>query len=110
MRFLVSMNMYSAAGMATHQLTLEHPANSVEELCSAMNRQEFLVFQLFYRRKNMTGEVWWQDRGKIIINTSCIGKVQEFIDLDSEEAVDDPNKGATLTRTGNVGYRNPRYK
>lgn len=92
MRFLVHMKMPSANGMLTHHLTLEHPSNSVEELCSALNRQEFLVFQMFYKRTNMSGEVWWQDRGKVIINSSCIGKVQEFIEIDRDEGYDDANK------------------
>jgi len=104
MRFLVSMKMPNANGMLTHQLTLEHPSNSIGELCSLMNRQEFVVFQLFYKRTNMGGEIWWQDRGEIIINTSCIGKVQEFIEIDREDNYGDAGKEASLTRTRNQRY------
>jgi hypothetical protein len=102
MRFLVSMKMPNANGMLTHQLTLEHPSNSVEELCSAMNRDEFLIFHLFYKRTQMSGEVWWQDRGPIIINTSCVGKVQEFLDLDN--SFEDQSKEAAIIRTRNQRY------
>jgi hypothetical protein len=102
------MKMPNANGMLTHQLTLDHSSNSLEELCAAMNRQEFLVFHLFYRRRQPTGEVWWQDRGNVIINTSCIGKAQEFIDMDLEENIEDPNRGASLIRTNPTGYRNQR--
>jgi hypothetical protein len=96
--------------MLTHQLTLDHTSNSLEELCAAMNRQEFLVFDLFYRRRQPTGETWWQERGKVIINSSCIGKAQEFIDMDQEENHDDANRGASLVRTNTTGYKNTRYK
>jgi hypothetical protein len=69
-----------------------------------MNRQEFLVFGLFYKRTNMSGEVWWQDRGEIIINTSCIGKAVEFIDLDRDHTVEDPGVEANVARTRNQRY------
>jgi hypothetical protein len=98
------MKMPNANGMLTHQLTLEHSANSIEELCSVMNRQEFVVFHLFYKRTNMNGEIWWQDRGEIIINTSCIGKAQEFIEIDREDGAGDPNKEASIVRTRNQRY------
>ena len=100
----MSMKMPNANGMLTHQLTLEYPCNSLQELCGAMNRQEFLVFGLFYKRTNMGGEVWWQDRGEIIINTSCIGKAVEFIDLDRDHTVDDPSVEANVVRTRNQRY------
>lgn len=85
MRFLVTMNMPSANGMDTHQMTLEHPVKSQEELCTLLNRVEFVIFRMFYKRKNVNGEVWWQDRGEIIVNTTMIGKAQEFIDFDTDE-------------------------
>ena len=85
MRFLVTMNMPSINGTETHTLTLEYPVNSQAELCALLNRQEFVIFRMFYRRQNMDGGIWWQDRGEIIINTSFIGKAQEFIDMDSEK-------------------------
>lgn len=100
----MSMKMPNANGMLTHQLTLEYSCDSLQELCAAMNRQEFLVFGLFYKRTNMSGEVWWQDRGEIIINTSCIGKAVEFIDLDRDHTVEDPGVEANVARTRNQRY------
>ena len=88
MRFLVTMNMPSINGMDTHQLTLEHPVSSQEEMCALLNKQEFLIFRMFYRRQNQDGEIWFQDRGEIIVNTSWIGKAQEFIDFDSDKEAD----------------------
>lgn len=88
MRFVVTMNMPSINGTDTHQLTLEHPVKSQEELCALLNRQEFIIFRMFYRRQNSDGELWWQDRGEIIINTSWIGKAQEYMDMDAEKEAD----------------------
>jgi hypothetical protein len=98
------MKMPNANGMLTHQLTLEYPCTSLQELCTALNRQEFLVFGLFYKRTNMNGEIWWQDRGEIIINSSCIGKIVEFIDLDRDHAADEPGVEASFIRTKNQRY------
>jgi hypothetical protein len=98
------MKMPNANGMLTHQLTLEYPCNSLEDLCAAMNRHEFLIFELFYRRTNMNGEIWWQDRGEIIINTSCIGKAVEFIDMDKDNTIEDPGADANVVRTRNQRY------
>jgi len=88
MRFLVTMNMPSINGMDTHQLTLEHPVSSQEEMCALLNKQEFLIFRMFYRRQNQDGEIWFQDRGEIIVNTHWIGKAQEFIDFDTDKDAD----------------------
>lgn len=88
MRFLVTMNMPSINGTDTHTLTLEYPVNSQAEMCALLNRQEFVIFRMYYRRQNQDGEIWWQDRGEIIINTSWIGKAQEFMDMDSEKEAD----------------------
>ena len=104
MRFLVSMKMPNANGMLTHQLTLEYPCNSLSDLCKDLNRQEFLIFGLFYKRTNMNGEIWWQDRGEIIINSSCIGKAVEFIDLDKDNTVDEPGAESSFVRTRNQRY------
>jgi hypothetical protein len=50
----------------------------------------------------MNGEIWWQDRGEIIINTSCIGKVVEFLDL--ENTVEEPSTETNFARTRNQRY------
>ena len=85
MRFLVIMNMPSMNGAMTHQLTLEYPVNSEEEMCDALNRNEFLTFHMFYKRQGNAGEIWWQDRGKIVINSHWIAKAQEYRDFETEE-------------------------
>jgi len=72
-------------GSITHQLTLEYPVDSEEELCEALNRNEFLTFQMFYKRQSNTGEVWWQDRGSIVVNSHWIAKAQEYRDFAADE-------------------------
>jgi hypothetical protein len=52
----------------------------------------------------MNGEIWWQDRGEIIINTSCIGKAVEFIDMDKDNTIEDPGADANVVRTRNQRY------
>jgi len=87
MRFLMTINTPSANSpeYSTHQMIVDHPAGTQEEMCDILNNEEFVVFQVFYRRKNLDGSIWWQDRGKAIINTSWITKAQEFIDLEATE-------------------------
>lgn len=87
MRFLITINSANAkdAEFTTHQMIADHPANDVEEICNLLNECEFIVFHVFYRRKNLDGTFWWQDRGRMILNTSWITKIQEYIDLDAED-------------------------
>jgi len=33
----------------------------------------------------MTGETLWSDRGDVILNTSHIGKAQEFLDIEKDD-------------------------
>jgi hypothetical protein len=92
------MNMPNASGLPTHQMTLDHPVTSEEELCQLMNDDEFILFNLIYKRQNMNGETWWQDRGKIIVNTSCIGKVQQFIDFEAEGEHNESHRNSNFSR------------
>lgn len=86
------MNMPNANGMEIHQLTLEYPVATQAELCALLNKQEFITFRIFYRRKSLDGEVWWQDRGDIIINTAWIGKAQEYFEQDPDQDREPPQK------------------
>jgi len=85
MRFLLTMNMPSAQGFLVHQLTIEHQSNSCEEFCDVMNDNEFIIGRLLYRIKSHMGENVWSDRGDVILNTSHIGKVQEFVSNERED-------------------------
>lgn len=90
MRFLLTMNMPSANGFLVHQLTVEVPVNSCEELMRKMNHDEFIMGRMFYRRRLLTGENAWEDRGDVILNTAHIGKVQEYFEIE-RESYDEPH-------------------
>ena len=84
MRFLLTMNMPSANGFLVHQLTVEVPVDSCEQLKEAMNMDEFVTGRLYYRRRTLTGETAWEDRGDIVLNTAHIGKAQEFFEVERD--------------------------
>ena len=106
MRFLITMNMASAQGYAVHQLTVGHPARTLEEFLSVMNDYEFIMCHQWYRVKLPDGAVSWRDRGDLIINTAHIGKVQEFIGFDAKENNYDESYG--YSETGGSHFGGPR--
>jgi hypothetical protein len=68
-----------------------------------MNREEFIICTLLYRRTLVTGELAFEDRGDLILNTAHIGKVQEYYDLDKEYAYDESHghtQGSSQNYTG----------
>ena len=80
MKFLLTMNMPSAKNYLVHQLTVDYPVSSCVEFCKHLNQYEFIVCHLFYRRTLLTGEMGFEDRGEIVLNTGHIGKAQEYIE------------------------------
>jgi hypothetical protein len=82
MRFLLTMHMPSANGNPVHQLTVESDCNSCEEFLEELNDSEFVLVNLLYKYPSATGETSWEDKGEIILNTSVIGKVQEYIEME----------------------------
>ena len=85
MRFLITMNMPSASGNSVHQVTVDHPATSVEQLCEILNTDIFIICRNFYRRTDNTGSMYWEDRGEIILNSAHIGKVQAYLEMNTPE-------------------------
>ena len=91
MRFLLTMNMPSAQNFLVHQLTVDHDSKSCEEFCEELNDNEFITVRLLYRQKTPHGDIFWSDRGDIIINTSHIGKAQEYLmELEREDYNEPP--------------------
>jgi hypothetical protein len=105
MRFLITMNMPSAQGFLVHQLTIEHQSQSCSEFCDELQGNEFIIGRLLYRQKTMTGETLWIDRGDVIINTSHVGKAQEFLDIERED-YDEPYR-TVEQRRGYVERKGP---
>ena len=111
-RFLVTLNMPAYEGRLVHQVTLDiSEVKSLRELCSLMNRDEFIIGRHWYRRKDpYTQESEWQDRKDVILNTAHIGKVAEFIDMDEEwyeNQKRDTAKEVVVVRTTSTGPRRP---
>jgi len=84
MRFLLTMNMPSANGFLVHQLTVEIPVDSCDQLKDAMNMDEFITGRLYYRRRTPNNDTAWEDRGDIVLNTAHIGKAQEFFEMERD--------------------------
>jgi hypothetical protein len=83
-RYLLTMNMPSAKGFLIHQLTVEHDGD-LDDFCQLLNDNEFITVRQLYQFKQPAGESIWQDRGDLVLNTSHIGKIQEYIDQDNDE-------------------------
>jgi len=83
-RFIITMNMGSASNNLVHQITCDHPANSLEELLDELSENDFIICRQFYRKGKdpMSNTTVWEDRGDIILNTSAIGKAVVHIDFD----------------------------
>jgi hypothetical protein len=80
MKFLVTMNMPSSNGYPVHQVIFEHHCESVRDLILIMNDDIFVYGRQFYRINSENGKGSFVDRGEIILNTTHIGKVQEYLD------------------------------
>ena len=84
MKILITMNMPSASGYAVHQVTVETECTNLREFYSLMNKQEFVMCRLYYRKPGYAGETIWEDKGDIVLNTAHIGKVQEFLEREQD--------------------------
>jgi hypothetical protein len=102
---LITMNMPSAQGYLVHQVTVEHPAQSIDEFYKELHETDFVFATQLYRKKDPRGDVHWEDRGKIILNSAHIGKVQEFIEFPN--APEQPF-GFSKGEYGAAAYEAPR--
>lgn len=80
MKFLITMNMSSMNGNPAHQITVEHESKSLQEFSKVLERDMFPIVTLWYRYKDDTGSRFWDEKGKIVLNSTHIGKVQEYND------------------------------
>lgn len=85
MKFVLTMNMPSSQGFLVHQVMITHKSKSIEDFCNLLNDEMFIIGQQFYKRFNADGESVFVDKGGIILNTSHIGKVQEYYDSDERD-------------------------
>ena len=82
-KFLITMNMPSAANNLVHQMICDYPVGSIHEFKDELCSEDFLLFTQFYREQDRsTGKTYWTEKGAMILNTSLVGKVQVFIERD----------------------------
>jgi hypothetical protein len=107
LRFLITLNMPSFEGRLVHQVTLGvHGVDSVADFWKMLNDYEFILGTQWYRRKDpYTGAGSWEDRGELILNTSHIGKIAEFIEL--EEEYDESQRSFEFRSRHSQGPRRP---
>lgn len=73
MRFLITLNIYSnKSTKPLHQMTIEHPSESLEEFVSAIAGQDFVVANVVYVDEH-TNEL--SIKGQIAINYNSISKI-----------------------------------
>ena len=79
MKFLLTMNMPAHRGGPIHQITCEHPSNSLAEFCKALEKSEFILVEEFYRNPEAPhGVDPYYSVGFTALNYRVIGKVKEL--------------------------------
>ncbi len=80
MKFQMTMNMPSSQGSLVHQITCECDGiTSMEQFCQYIAQNEFVNVRQFYKVGVLNdGQIEWEFKGHIIVNTNLIGKVTEY--------------------------------
>lgn len=99
MKFLLTMNMPAYKGGAIHQITCEHPAKNLVEFCSALEKNEFVLVEEFYRdTEQVSGADPYYSVGFTALNYRVIGKVKELGTITSA------NKGRLIKNGDKYGH------
>jgi hypothetical protein len=77
MKFLVTMVMPSKSGALVHQVLFSHEAESLDDFADEISKCDFVIGDEIFR-DNVTGRHY--PAGKLILNTTWIGKVKLFHD------------------------------
>lgn len=79
MKFLITMNMPSHRGGSIHQITCEHPSKGLADFCSALEKNEFVIVEEFYRDSEAAlGDDPYYSVGFTALNYRVIGKIKEL--------------------------------
>jgi len=81
MKFLITMNMPAYSGGPIHQIICEYPAKGVADFCGALERNDFIVVEEFYREREVPGVTPvdpYYSVGLVGLNHRVIGKVKEL--------------------------------
>lgn len=84
MIFQLTLNMPNRDGHSVHQITCEHEtAKTLEAFLEALEWTRFIVVNEFYKdggkRVSPDTPITLRPHGPILLNTSLIGKVREFV-------------------------------
>lgn len=106
MKFLFTLNMPSSKGTLVHQVTGDYNAVSCAHMCEVLNKLDFITVRQFYKDEDRgpNGEVIWDDKGEIILNTSQIGKVQVYVEREKNN--DKPYRNTQHSRKD---FERPQY-
>lgn len=73
MRFLLTLNIYSnKSTKPLHQMTVEHPAESLEDFVEALTGQDFLIVSVVYIDEHTNER---SIRGQVALNYHAISKI-----------------------------------
>ena len=86
MRFQLTLNMPSHEGRPVHQITCDHPAESLKAFMDVLSTSDFIHVEEFYKFGNKKGDADYDPRrktdlehkGSIVISTSLIGKAKVY--------------------------------
>ena len=88
MRLQITLNMGAHKGGIVHQITCDHPAQSLHDFRDFIASHDFIVVKEFYKlTPPKVGEPGYDpakrtelvDNGELIVNTSLIGKVRAYL-------------------------------
>jgi hypothetical protein len=73
MRFLLTLNIYSNKSLKPlHQMTVEHPSESLEEFVDALTGRDFIVVSVVYVDEHTNERTI---RGQVALNYNAISKI-----------------------------------
>lgn len=81
MRFLITMNMPSAAGNFVHQLNAEYPVDSLEDFVDELTKHDFVIVEEFYKDPYKSADY---SRGQVAINYRFVGKIKVMNSFQNE--------------------------
>ena len=78
MKFLLTLNIHSMKSTKPlHQMTVEHPSNSLKEFVHNLSMNDFLIVNVIYSDP-VTNER--RDNGEVALNYNCISKIVPWTD------------------------------
>jgi|DEB0MinimDraft_3_1074331.scaffolds.fasta_scaffold57847_3 hypothetical protein len=85
MKYVLTLNMGGQPGSNSHQVIIDHPCETLEEMKKILSSEDFLIVNQFYKEgETRDGEAIWDDKGNMILNTHLIGKIRYYQDTSTD--------------------------